>query len=578
MDPQFVWAVASIYYQVQRGADGWVTPEIHHRVVQLADRFFTSPPLEIDDALDLIRPAVVAPAGTPPRAFERWAAGRAIVKLFGAKLLDHHAPRVLALYEALQLPNVLLALDMGDAGRLEREMTAEGTLIENGMAACAQTLENRDPSNGNALIAPIVLDPLTATLTLNSKVEARLSLAKVAASLDPQSWPQCSPFFEQVFVMRQLNGDYSTGQRPPLVGTPEPVGKTWTKQPDFIYEKFVLFGGLVSIENVLSINATLNGNTYDLHYALEVPWFSRFFWGEGLGGLSADGGFARAVEVDVGSGNKVTNVTAQKILGFQDREFSIPGVDLMYLTAALMQFAMDQMFLEAICCSSETPHPEFRIRTDEVVTHDYETEDYGSDIERCRRYVDSWLGFWREKTTGYLDDAAPHWVHARDKYNRFPIDRLTDAAFNWWSDALHLWVDAGHRCFGPGERARISKNAAFVSLLATNDLNQVSGTFDTYERVVPSAVLVGHDGKNRSEHLMVRLLGDGRAEVIFKPSVTRTNGRKVIKDGVYHGVILKANSLKILATVHVLKKDGLIQPRPSTWNASMTSGRSRQSL
>jgi len=566
MDPQFVWAVASIYYQAQRGGDGWVTEEIHHRVVQLADRFFTSPPLEIDHALDLIRAAV--PVGAPP--VNRWAAGRAIVKLFGADLFNAHATRVSALFETLHLPNRLLGLDMGGAARLEREIEAEGFLLANGMAACARTLPSEQP--------PIVIEPLTATLTLNSKVEANLPLAEVAQALDPQSWPQCSPFFEQVFVMRHQDYDYATSQRPPLAGTPEPVGKTWTKQPDFIYEKFVLFGGLVSIENVLSINATLNGNTYDLHYALEVPWFSRFFWGEGLGGLSADGGFARAVEVDVGSGNKVTNVTAQKILGFQDREFSIPGVDLMYLTAALMQFAMDQMFLEAICCSSETPHPEFRIRTDEVVTHDYETEDYGSDIERCRRYVDSWLGFWREKTTGYLDDAAPHWVHARDKYNRFPIDRLTDAAFNWWSDALHLWVDAGHRCFGPGERARISKNAAFVSLLATNDLNQVSGTFDTYERVVPSAVLVGHDGKNRSEHLMVRLLGDGRAEVIFKPSVTRTNGRKVIKDGVYHGVILKANSLKILATVHVLKKDGLIQPRPSTWNASMTSGRSRQSL
>ena len=131
MDPQFVWAVASIYYQAQRGGDGWVTEEIHHRVVQLADRFFTSPPLEIDHALDLIRAAV--PVGAPP--VNRWAAGRAIVKLFGADLFNAHATRVSALFETLHLPNRLLGLDMGGAARLEREIEAEGFLLANGMAA-----------------------------------------------------------------------------------------------------------------------------------------------------------------------------------------------------------------------------------------------------------------------------------------------------------------------------------------------------------------------------------------------------------------------------------------------------------
>lgn len=339
MDRKFVWAVASIYYQAYRTGTGdgaWVTADVNRRVVRLAARFSKPAPLEIEAAREVITETVASHAATK---LDRWAAGRAIVKLVGADLFDAKAAGLLV---ALDIP--VDAFSGIGSPRLDREIQAEQVLAANGIPTCARTLPTQEPA--------IVLDPLHKKLTFNSCVATTKTVTEVATPLDPQSWPQCNEFFNAVYVM-QHDPDYKfpKDQRPPPHGTTEPVGGTW-RAVDLIFERFVLSPAFVSIENALGIQATLtDANTYDLAYWLDHSWYSEFFTVQGPGGLTADDGFARARTNATGG----SDVTGQKVLGFQDRNFPeqgppIDGEDLMYWTAFSAQFSMDRFFLHAICC------------------------------------------------------------------------------------------------------------------------------------------------------------------------------------------------------------------------------------
>lgn len=180
----------------------------------------------------------------------------------------------------------------------------------------------------------------------------------------------------------------------------------------------------------------------------------------------------------------------------------------------------------------------------------------GRGFATYRSYLSGWRDFWSDRVGDRLDHATAIWNRARDK--DYPVNKLAGDVFDWWSEVFDIWLDAGWRSLGPGESDTSSGGgaggAALVRLLAGDDDSKVNGHFDTTETDAPSADLVGFDGKDRNAHLEVQLLNDGRAEVTFSPKVTTTGGPQIIPDGLYYGVVRKANSLDVLATVWVLKK------------------------